>query len=74
MFGLVGIVFTLTMLGNAVCILHEERFLKNLGVAKTSKNPIAKQLADLVGTMKTLCVVPLCILNCIFMLYELFLG
>lgn len=74
MFGITTIVYILAMLGNAVCILNEERFLRNAGISNKSSNLAVRQLAELLRTVKTLCVIPLVFANCVFMLYELLLG
>ncbi|KAI5192380.1 immediate early response 3-interacting protein 1 [Nematocida sp. AWRm77] len=74
MFGFATIVYIFTMLGNAVCILNEERFLRNVGVTSKSPSLPVRQLAELLRTVKTLFVIPLIFVNCGFMLYEFFLG
>ncbi|KAI5186652.1 immediate early response 3-interacting protein 1 [Nematocida homosporus] len=74
MFGILTIVYILVLLGNAFCILNEERFLNNLGISKKSKYPALQQLADLIKTVKTVFIIPLIFANSLFMVYEVLLG
>ncbi|KAH9385616.1 immediate early response 3-interacting protein 1 [Nematocida major] len=74
MFGLGTILYTFTMLGNSVCILNEDRFLNNVGICRKSDHASIRQLSELIRTVKTLCFIPLIIVNSLFICYWMLLG
>lgn len=80
MFGLVTIAYSIVFLCNAVSILHEERFLRKVGLSldDACRNPhsgdFKRKLCELVRSIRTFAVIPLIVANTAFMLYELLLG
>ncbi|XP_075159961.1 immediate early response 3-interacting protein 1 [Haematobia irritans] len=65
---------------NAVCVLHEERFLAKIGWGAQQQNtefgqPTAKaQLLNLVRSIRTVAKIPLIFLNIVAILFKLLLG
>lgn len=74
MFGIFSIVYILVMLANAACILNEERFLCNIGIGKNSSHATLRQLAEIIRVVKTICTIPLILLNTLFIVYEILFG
>ncbi|KAJ3641074.1 hypothetical protein Zmor_027596 [Zophobas morio] len=67
---------------NAICILHEERFLSKIGWSSKSpsvqgfgENPSAKsQILNLVHSIRTVARIPLIFLNVLTIVIKLILG
>ncbi|XP_013105161.1 immediate early response 3-interacting protein 1 [Stomoxys calcitrans] len=65
---------------NAVCVLHEERFLAKIGWGGQQQNtefgqPTAKaQILNLVRSIRTVAKIPLIFLNIVAVLFKLLLG
>ncbi|EFA05304.2 immediate early response 3-interacting protein 1 [Tribolium castaneum] len=67
---------------NAICILHEERFLAKIGWSSKSpnvhgfgENPSAKsQILNLVHSIRTVARIPLIFLNILTIVIKLVLG
>lgn len=79
MFGLTSIMYGVLFTLNALVILDEKRFLSKIGLplSPESRNilgPGRKKLVDLLRAIRVVMVIPLILLNIVFMLYELFLG
>lgn len=78
MFGLLTIVYSMTFLTNAVCILNEERFLNRVGIRLEYSNKkdsgMRRKIAEMIRGVKTVAMIPLIAANAVFILYELVLG
>ncbi|XP_073841756.1 immediate early response 3-interacting protein 1 [Musca autumnalis] len=64
---------------NAVCVLHEERFLAKFGWGQQQNTefgqPTAKaQILNLVRSIRTVAKIPLIFLNIIAIIFKLLLG
>lgn len=66
---------------NAVCILHEERFLVKIGWSAKSPSqgfgepPTAKaQILNLIHSIRTVARIPLILLNILTIIFKLLLG
>ncbi|ALC44281.1 CG32069 [Drosophila busckii] len=65
---------------NAVCILHEERFLAKFGWGRQANQqnfgpPTAKdQVLNLIRSIRTVAKIPLIFLNVIAIIFKLLLG
>jgi Yos1-like len=68
--GLYAMIFAL----NAVCILNDSRFLNKLGIREMREPGLWKKVAEMIKAAKTLCTIPLIVLNSVCILYELILG
>ncbi|XP_055626658.1 immediate early response 3-interacting protein 1 [Toxorhynchites rutilus septentrionalis] len=67
---------------NAICILHEERFLSKFGMGASSvqvhgfgETPTTKaQILNLIRAIRTVAKIPLIFLNLIAIVFKLLLG
>ncbi|XP_055323313.1 immediate early response 3-interacting protein 1 [Sitodiplosis mosellana] len=65
---------------NAICILHEERFLAKVGwgansMAQSFGEPTAKaQILNIVRSIRTVAKIPLIVLNILAIVIKLILG
>jgi len=66
---------------NAVCILHEERFLNKVGWGATAQvqgfgepTTTKSQLLNLVRSIRTVAKIPLIFLNIVAIIFKLLLG
>ncbi|XP_065359931.1 immediate early response 3-interacting protein 1 [Calliphora vicina] len=65
---------------NAVCVLHEERFLAKIGLGVQQMNqefgqPTAKgQILNLIRSIRTVAKIPLIFLNIVAIIFKLILG
>ncbi|KAG6453979.1 immediate early response 3-interacting protein 1 [Manduca sexta] len=66
---------------NAVCVLHEERFMQKMGWGANTPNQgfedqssIKFQILNLVRSIRTVTRIPLIILNILTIIFKLILG
>ncbi|KAJ0174931.1 hypothetical protein K1T71_009072 [Dendrolimus kikuchii] len=66
---------------NAVCVLHEERFMQKMGWGANNTNQgfedqssIKFQILNLVRSIRTVTRIPLIILNILTIIFKLLLG
>ncbi|CAB3245018.1 unnamed protein product [Arctia plantaginis] len=66
---------------NAVCVLHEERFMQKMGWGATGQNQgfedqssVKFQILNLVRSIRTVTRIPLIILNILTIIFKLLLG
>ncbi|KAI5643944.1 yos1-like domain-containing protein [Phthorimaea operculella] len=65
---------------NAVCVLHEERFMQKMGWGATQnqgfedQSSVKFQILNLVRSIRTVTRIPLIILNILTILFKLLLG
>ncbi|XKL63979.1 hypothetical protein PGB90_006343 [Kerria lacca] len=66
---------------NAICILHEERFLAKIGWSATNVNPgfgeypsVKSNILNLIRSIRTVMRIPLIFLNSITIIKKLLLG
>ncbi|CAH0588242.1 hypothetical protein PYW07_002990 [Mythimna separata] len=66
---------------NAVCVLHEERFMQKMGWGSNNQNQgfedqstVKFQILNLVRSIRTVTRIPLIILNILTIIFKLLLG
>ncbi|CAG4955462.1 unnamed protein product [Parnassius apollo] len=66
---------------NAVCVLHEERFMQKMGWGSNAPNQgfedhssVKYQILNLVRSIRTVTRIPLIILNILTIIFKLLLG
>ncbi|XP_026493165.1 immediate early response 3-interacting protein 1 [Nymphalis io] len=66
---------------NAVCVLHEERFMQKMGWGANNRNQgfedqssMKYQVLNLVRSIRTVTRIPLIILNILTIIFKLLLG
>ncbi|XP_073959915.1 immediate early response 3-interacting protein 1-like [Choristoneura fumiferana] len=66
---------------NAVCVLHEERFMQKMGWGAKSQNQgfedqstVKFQILNLVRSIRTVTRIPLILLNILTIIFKLLLG
>ncbi|KAF9419914.1 hypothetical protein SFRURICE_012940 [Spodoptera frugiperda] len=66
---------------NAVCVLHEERFMQKMGWGSNNPNQgfedqstVKFQILNLVRSIRTVTRIPLIILNILTIIFKLLLG
>jgi len=67
----------LVLFGNALAVLHEERFLNKVGLSENDvalDNGVKRQIVHLLKAVRTLLRVPLIPINAVLVVYLLFLG
>ncbi|EJW01570.1 hypothetical protein EDEG_03875 [Edhazardia aedis USNM 41457] len=79
MFGIFKIIYAIVLFTNGVVILNDARFLSKVGLplrpeARRSLGNTRGKIVDLISATKTVMMVPLVVLNSIFILYEIFFG
>ncbi|ORX82425.1 Yos1-like protein [Anaeromyces robustus] len=79
MFSLISLTIIITLFINAICILHEDRFLARIGwTSKRSgyntEPTIKSKIIDLISATRTLLRIPLIAINSVVIIYLLILG
>ncbi|CCH63129.1 hypothetical protein TBLA_0J01330 [Henningerozyma blattae CBS 6284] len=83
LFGLGRLFYVILLLINAVAVLNEERFLRRIGLGKSSndgpvfgqtENTTKSKVIQLISAVQTLLRIPLIGINILVIIYELVLG
>ncbi|THD20203.1 Immediate early response 3-interacting protein 1 [Fasciola gigantica] len=78
-FGLFSLVEAIVLVLNAVCILHERRFLSKIGWAREDKefsapSTVKSQFLNIIHSIRTVMRIPLIGVNLIMMVFKLVAG
>ena len=79
MFGLFSIFYSFALFLNAVVVLDNKRVLAPLKLPldpehRNKLSSFRKRIVELINLTRTMFEFPLLIINCIYILYEMFLG
>jgi len=79
-FGLYSLLEAALLVLNAMCVLHEERFLAKVGWSASSNQGfgeapgIKKQVLDIIRSVRTVMRIPLIFINSLVIVKKLILG
>ncbi|KRH94506.1 hypothetical protein M153_235000268 [Pseudoloma neurophilia] len=79
MFGLLRLVYSFIFLCNSIVILDRTRFLDKIGLPleythRTKLTQFQCKIIDVIKAIRTVCGIPLIIMNILGIIYEIFLG
>jgi len=79
-FGLYSLLEAALLVLNAICVLHEERFLAKVGWSANSNQGfgeppgVKKQILDIIRSVRTVMRIPLIFINSLVIVKKLLLG
>lgn len=79
-FGFYSLLEASLLVLNAICVLHEERFLSKYGWSANSNQGfgeapgVKKQILDIIRSVRTVMRIPLILLNSVVIVKKLLLG
>lgn len=79
MFGIFRLFYSLIFLCNSIVILDQSRFLKKIGLSleytnRTRISGMQLKIIEVIRAIRTVCGIPLIVLNIIGIFYEIVLG